>query len=52
MFIQMKDGQSFVDKYQEKKSAHVFLKARGKIKVKDVRAISVERKSGQYQDER
>lgn len=41
VFVHMKDGKKFYDRYEEKKSSYVFLKDAGKVKIKDVRAISV-----------
>ena len=40
VFVQMKDGSSFSDKYEGKKSKFVIMKNAGKIDVQAIRAIS------------
>lgn len=43
VFVQMKDGRSFVDKYESKKANYVFLRRQGKVVASDIRAMSFNR---------
>lgn len=45
VFVQLKSGVSFSDKFVERRSLFVRLAARGKVMNRDLRAISIDRKS-------
>lgn len=40
VFVQMKDGRKFIDKYESKKASYVFLRNAGKVVASDIRAMS------------
>jgi hypothetical protein len=45
VFVQLKNGESFRDQFAEKRSTFVRLFRRGKVANRDLRAISIDRKS-------
>lgn len=45
VFVQMKDGAKFSDKYDSKKANYVFLRNRGKVVASEIRAMSFDKKT-------
>lgn len=45
VFVQLKSGEQFTDKFQERRSTHIVLRKRGKIAMTDLRAVSIARKT-------
>lgn len=43
VFVQLKSGEKFEDKFFERRSTHVVLQQRGRVPMSNVRAISVKR---------
>lgn len=43
VFVQMKDGAAFSDKYESKKANYVFLRRNGKVRCSDIRAMSFDK---------
>lgn len=45
VFVQMKDGTKFSDKYESKKANYVFLRNRGKVVASEIRAMSFDKRA-------
>ena len=48
VYVVMKDGTSFVDKFLDSKSGAIFLSERGKLLKKDVRTMTIFRHQQNY----
>jgi hypothetical protein len=44
VYVQLRSGEGFRDQFIEKRSTHIVLKSRGRVRIRDVRAVSIDRK--------
>jgi len=43
VFVQLKTGEKFVDRFHQHRSTHIVLRNHGRIDIADIRAVSINR---------